>query len=206
MAFKFPLSASTRNRLDHEKALLARMHDRDTTSDLNLGIAILGMTRKLRQAYISAGRASSIQQDYPVYDGTLVWNVLPDLAYRLGITDKSRFLPGERAIGETVLTLNGADYRRYVWSVLRNSNLRGLVDHDANTAHTASLLTREAINGNPVEISLQRLYPAEQFYVRTKTVHPGNTDPADDITEPARMRGLPPTTLSWSPECMLQRA
>lgn len=195
--FKMLISPETRARMDDEKRIIARLHS-DETSNLALGIAILGMARQLRTAYIDAGRASSIVPDYPVYDGDLVWNVLPDLAWRLGQTNRKAYVEGERKLGEQVLTLNGAEYRRYVWSVLRNSDLQSLVNYQSAASQAASLLARDAIHGNPVEIALQRLYPAETYYVENKPTHPGNIDPADGIIEPARHRGLG-RVLSWNP-------
>lgn len=195
--FKKFLSPDTIARMDEEKRIIARLHSTETTNAM-LGMAILGMARQLRTAYIEAGRASSIVREYPVYDGDLVWNVLPDLAWRMGMTNRNAYVEGERKLGERVLTLNGAEYRRYVWSVLRNSNLDPLIDRTSPGSQAASLLARDAIHGNPVEIALQRLYPAEIYYVESKPTHPGNIDPADNISEPARYRGLG-RVLSWNP-------
>lgn len=195
MAFKFPLSPEISAKIKRENSITATHYGLD---NLSLAIAILGLCRQLRALYVEAGRADSIRQDYPVYDGDLVWNVLPDLAWRLGLQNRSKYVEGERR-NSRVLTLNGAEYRRYVWSVLRNSNIRSLRDYKRHTTNAAGLLDRESINGNIVEIALQRLYPAENFYTKSKPVHPGNSDPCDSFTEIAGYRGYP-NKLSWTPQ------
>lgn len=202
MAFTFKISDATRMRLEAERRLVAHFY---TADNHTLALAILGYARQLRQAYSAAGRGSAIQRNRPVYDSALVWNALPDLAWRLGLMDKRSYLPGERMLtyGERtdyILTATGGQYRRNVWSTLTNSNLRsltvGAIDWHRPTA--ATMLDREPIHGNPVEIALQRLYPAET-HVLPKSNHPGESDPAWRIAEPAAFRGIG-KVLSWHPD------
>lgn len=158
MAFKLKLSEETRHRIAQEKAEARRVFG---LADRWLAEYLLTNARQLQTALRGAGWTAYDQ----VYDTVFAWDVVPEVAKRLGAV---RFLPMERQRAD-IVRLSDSDLR------LRASHC---VSNMGSLA-TSSLLARRPEQGNALVFALDRLAPpaAEEPHVRR-------------LAELARYRGI----------------
>lgn len=135
--FKSLLSPAGRARLDFETAEINRMY---ALSDCLLAGEILKLARELQEPVRAAGWAPGDN----VYDPVFIWQVIPEIAKRLGATvfrDDERTDPEITGAGNALLRLRAG----YCIVNCGTVELRG------------SLLTHDTCNGNVVAFALDRL-------------------------------------------------
>lgn len=138
------------NRLDDELARLYSLPDRWLAREL------LSHARTARDiGHDIFGRNSKLDHRY---QADLVWDVIPEIAYRLG---ESSFLGGER--GGDIKSLTNAELRERVCEQL---HAQPLLVAFSNRLHRGmnvyKLLTRHPTSGNPVLFALDRFAPADR--------------------------------------------
>ncbi len=159
--------------------------------DRFLARELIRLARQARQIAIAAGDSFVKETTYPTYNATLLWSLIPELAYRLGETD---FLPNERADAD----LRAADTPTLRWSaatILRNCDLDRRYGYDQKSTPNACLLVaHNACNGNPVAMAIDRLCPPTSE---------ANDPLAQHIREVGRCRfGLNTNISVWTPAFM----
>ena len=122
-------------------------------------------------------RAEGFSPGDCVYDAAFAWNVLPELAKRLGAT---QFNQDER-LDRSICGLSDSAFRFHAGYFIFNSSTNAIRN---------SILSREVANGNPVVFALDRVAVPEQG------------DPiAVRLREIAHVRSVP-FAGTWSPEFM----
>lgn len=199
--FKFNLPDHLKKR---NKALQNLAELSYTQDNLSLAKNLLGIARMLRRQLTEAGNAYVNSFECPTYTTTFCWDVLPDMAFRLGLTDRRLFLPNERRSPD-ITGINGIDYRRSVTLCTINAGLRSLAySSESETPTPAAICEREACNGNIIEIALNRIFPAIEFRDTSHFTY----DFANNILEVSTYRhqsnaNIRPS-LFWSPNMMLK--
>lgn len=175
------LPPETRARIDATNREITRLYG---LPDRWLGEALLKLARGTRAEF------PDLQDPYnESYDVNFVWQVVPEIAKRLGATN---LLPQE-GIHTRVAGYSHRDLRDHASEYLKNITLelRGLSVRGEKPT-SAEILAHNVWNGNPVAIALDRLCPA---YERG---HHGVDWVARQIREVSRARGLEETA-HWSP-------
>lgn len=180
MAFKLNLSPAQRERIASERSYV---HVCFAVDDTELGQMLLKLAVGLRDGYPAEYGDSGAGQD--TCSLALVWEVVPEIARRLGVVD---FRRGKRPYA----CQNDDDFRlrSRACDVIFGSHSRVLgADGILVDPPSLSLLKREPCNGNPVVIGLDRVAPPQD-------------DRSDHlawrIAEVSQTRGFP-RQLAWSP-------
>ena len=137
---------ATRREFDRMRALPNRFLARE----------IAKLARDCRAQCIAGGDDHMADRDHGTYNLGLLWDVLPELAKRLGETE---FLPGERQDYGTPTT--DQEFRDLVASYLRHScigNRHGYREAGPDT-NPARVLSSDVANGNIVAVALDRVCP-----------------------------------------------
>lgn len=162
--FRIKLSPESRARLEYEENEAARLYE---LTDRWLGEALIALARQAQESLRVR------DPFYSTYDNAFVFNVVPEIAKRLGVT---AFMASERLDADVVM-LSNAELRRDAGHCLRN------IGHSQYYGQSGwNMLLRELANGNPVVYALDRL-------------HPGRSDDMDDpivrrLSEIARIRDV----------------
>lgn len=122
---------------------------------------------------------------------TLVWDIIPEISYRLG--ERSE-IPGERR--PDVRAMTDARFRIHAGFVIMSCANIVFNDErrirDPNDIDPAEVLTHDVANGNPVAFALDRVVPAHSY------------DKEDVLSrytfEVSENRGFQPPYLMWEPE------
>lgn len=153
------LSDNQNARLDNTQNELHRLYLLD---DIRLGYALLSLARAARADY-----PKILGRDQACYDTALVWDLVPEIAARLGVDDP---VPGERQ-AEDISALSDRTLRLRVGYCLKNCNSMRSYDSERRIPTPWELLTHEVANGNPVAFALDRLSP----------FRPGEKEEKDEI-------------------------
>lgn len=153
MDFKIHLSPEARRKLDAQRAELARLYQ---LPDRWLAEALLRLARKVR-----SGAAELFVERDRCYETALVWNVIPEIAKRLGKLNDTAFMRGERDDWE-LRRLDNKALRVTVGAYIKNTSQfylerKGSIPEDVKSAW--ELISHEAVNGNPIVIALDRVAP-----------------------------------------------
>lgn len=149
--FRSKLSPKSIRHVEVVKAELTRIHG---LTDRWLGAEIHKLARKARQenpTYLGA-------PDGLTYAPTLVWEVLPEIAKRLGAT-----LGPNEARDFRVKTASPRELRELLGSFLKNSDLayglekRSGRSDDPEVVTAIELLMREPVHGNPAAMAIDRI-------------------------------------------------
>jgi hypothetical protein len=179
MAFRFDLTPAQRAHILAERRFARTCF---TASDLELGRTILRLATDIREGYPDQ---FAWERRGDSYGGSLVWELAPEVARRLGVVDFRRGRRPYGCAGESALSL-----RIFVHNAIFGSR-HGiqLPDGSAVDPDSWSLLQREPANGNPLAIGLDRVAPPTE-------------DPSDQlarrIAEVSQTRGFDRQT-AWSP-------
>jgi hypothetical protein len=122
---------------------------------------------------------------------TLAWDIIPEIAYRLG---EQSHIAGER--GSAVRGMSNERFRIYAGHYIMNcTNVLfndGKRIRDCNDIDPLEILTHDVANGNPVAFGLDRVSPARSF---------DQDDALSRYTkEISENRGFDPPYLMWTPE------
>jgi len=169
MAFKLKLSAETRHRIDEEQREAIRLYN---LPDRWLARELVRMARVMRPL---TGRFGP--DDY-VYDSTMLWHVVPEIAYRLGETqflEHERCRPEIRQLTNTGLRIVAGISWKNCSAFLYQQTVEG------------RMFFREACNGSPMVYALDRLALPDEKDVIAKL-----------ILEVSRYRNIPSTGV-WTP-------
>lgn len=123
-----------------ESQIVGAMYD---LSDLDLGVELLKLSRSARQS------SPELSPTRWVYDDAFVWHVIPELAFRLGVTDFERSERGDLHLRE----FDALRFRAATYNYLCFSSNREGAEWD--------ILLREPANGNPVCFALDRICPGD---------------------------------------------
>lgn len=136
--FKSYLSEAGRERL---RLLSERVSAMFYSSDLELGCGLMELAREA-QAGLRQEGYSHVEKI--VYDPVLAWDLIPEVAFRLGVQD---FREDERQDSK-IRDMDVGVLRERVGANLMNCG---------SIAMRGSLLTREPANGNPLVFAIDRL-------------------------------------------------
>jgi hypothetical protein len=144
------LSQDARARLDKTRAEIKRLY---ALPDRWLAEELLRLSRKLRLEFPD-------QLGYPAegtYDSDFVWQLVPEVAKRLG----AKILRPNEAVMRDIVTLNDAEFRCCAGAILKNISLRRWPSNTPpDTPSIAEILAHEIANGNPVAFAIDRFAPA----------------------------------------------
>lgn len=178
MAFKINLPPELRAKVDAERREIGRLF---ALEDRWLAAELLRLVRTIRERT----QYSTRHGDQDTYNSSLLWDVIPEVAYRLG----GRLMLNESTDFD-LKTAQGVDFRNHVAIYLNNvatSYFRG-ADH-GEQLNPVAILFRCTWNGNPIAMALDRIAPPE-------------LDAADllakDMVSMATTRGHAPTGC-WHP-------
>ena len=139
MAFAFDLSPETRERMNREEKEAHRLY----------GLANAWLARELLNLARAAQRsAPHLSPEQPVYDSTLVYGIVPELARRLGTVRLET-----REINWEIRPLSDYALRQRAGYCLRNT--------ERSFQPGWNILTREIYHGNPVVYAVDRLCPGK---------------------------------------------
>lgn len=175
------LSPVQRKRLAATRMEMERVY---RLSDRWLAEELLRLARRARDEYPD-------KLGYPdamTYEASLVWDLVPELAKRLGA---STLLRGE-ACDWQMRQADNVELREIAGCFLANSSLGRWIDHKAEKPSAVELLGHEVANGNPVAMGLDRLCLAP---VRG---HDRNDYVARQVRDISTRRGFEETA-EWSP-------
>lgn len=180
MAFKC-ISNPDPEQVEYRKRVMREINRLYHLPDRWLAEALLTHAREIR--------ASSPQKlgdpTEPVYGTTLVWHLLPELAYRLGAT---KFIHGER--GDSTLR-RASDYSlRCLASLYHRHAALGFYCRADSRPLAVDLLENPVTDGNPMAFAADRISP------------PDGSDKSDlfasALLERCRHRGMPLSAI-WNP-------
>jgi hypothetical protein len=178
MAFRFPLGQGGQERIKRELQEAIACND---ASDEVLARLLLSLATVVRDEL-----PARFQWREPGdgYDGAFVWEIIPEIARRLGIEDASR-----QARPYALREVNESDLRSYAAYAILNAHPH-LPGASAAALEAWRKLLREPANGNVVAIALDRIAaPA-----------PDAQDPlALRLREVSVVRGFAETAI-WRPE------
>lgn len=179
--FSLLLSPAQRQRLAKTAAELERIF---SLPDRWLAEELLRLARGTRAMFPDK---LAYDPRLSTYDRSLVWDVVPEVAKRLG----SRNLTEQEASFE-VRAHSGTALREHAGQCLHCTSINRWLDHQANFPSPAELLVHDIPNGNPLAIAVDRLCPA-----------PPREAHADDwiarhVREISRTRGFQETAI-WTP-------
>jgi hypothetical protein len=135
-----------------EEAELERLYG---LPDREIGEELLTLARKAREENPRLlGDPDGIS-----YSPALVWHVIPEVAKRLGCA-----VGANEASSDDIVGISDRDLREAVGHYLANATLNyGLelqdLERPGNQPRAIDLLDREACNGNPVAIAIDRICP-----------------------------------------------
>lgn len=173
------LSPAQVQRLEKVRSEMRRIHG---LPDRWLAEELLRLARRTREEF--PDKLSEPVHD--THDTSLVWEVGPEIARRLGATLRS----DESRRGD-VRYATGQELRTHAGSCLQYTSVWGWLDYKASSPSAAELLTHEIANGNPVAIALDRLYP-----VGAKDIT-GVDHIARSVGEVSKRRGFGNRTAWW---------
>lgn len=182
--FESRLSPEMKAQIAAERSEVERMW---ALPDRFLAEDLLRKVREVRRRY--PDYFTRAPGDMGTYTTSFVWEVIPEIAYRLGATN---FLPQERTRPD-VRAADGERLRHWLGHCLNGMpEIREAWDdalEDPYAAHPWHMLTRECQNGNPVVFALDRIEPPS----------PEHDDlPARLLREVSYYRGVE-TTSAWYP-------
>jgi len=171
------IAPELRSRIEAERNEILRIY---ALPDRWLAAELLRLTRSIREATSYAERPET-----DTYNSTVLWDVIPEIARRLGAT-----IQQNESTNWRFRSLEGEKFREYVAVCIANVGTGYLKDARLSTGiDPVAILFREVANGNPIIIGLDRLVP------------PGNNSidhAARHIREISRTRGHEVVS-SWSP-------
>lgn len=150
--FKFKLKPETRQRIEKEEIEALRLY---RLPDRWLARELIKIARAMRATTARFGPYDA------VYDSTLLWHIVPEIAYRLG---ERQFLQDERATHE-VRDLTNAGLRMVAGISWKNSSAFLYRNSDPGR-----MFFREPCNGNPVVYALDRLATPDEKDVLAKGI------------------------------------
>lgn len=179
--FRKMLSPETLARMDAKRAEIGRLY---ALGDRWLAEEILKHARLVRQIYPDRlGQDAHVNRSS--YSTAYVWNVVPEIAARLGAT---HFLAGERS--EEFRMLSSDALRDWVGGAMPWVGSLPMAQKDlVRGFHPWDLLTTEFVNGNPVVFALDRVAPPSDESKDWCARH---------MREIARNRGFEPVS-GWHP-------
>jgi hypothetical protein len=151
------LSEEARAELAAERHELARLH---ALEDPWLAAELLRLGRRARQAAPDKLGCPTNSG----YENALAWSVIPDLACRLSPMLRAKLVANEGQ-DPWLIGFAGERYREQVYIYLNNSALYSWghrKEYRNNDAMALRLLGNTAVNGNPIAMALDRIYPPEQ--------------------------------------------
>ena len=164
------LSEQSRAELHSTRIEIQRLYN---LPDRWLASEILKLARAAQKELLADG---FLPRDC-VYDASFAWQVLPELAKRLGAT---QFNQDER-LDRSICGLSDSAFRFHAGYFILNSGTKAIRD---------SILSHEPANGNPVVFALDRIaFPEEEDPIAVR------------LKEIAHARCVPFTGM-WSPEFM----
>lgn len=149
--FKINLSSEQRQRLQADRNEIHRLY---LLSDTALAIELLTMARTVRSAH-----PEDLSRDRYCYDTHLVWDLVPEIARRLGI-EKTEFLPGEWQDNEFP-QLENPKLRNVVALYIANINSYRFHEKDSTSVDPWKILTQAPIDGNPLAFAMERICPVD---------------------------------------------
>lgn len=178
MAFKIPLGSSHRHEIQLEQSAADASY---AMSDAELGRTLLELAMRLREKLPARFHWSTSGDGY---DGALVWEVIPEVCRRLGVSDMAR-----RSRPYALRNADDATLRNYAGHAILGCSPE-LLGGDSVARSAWRQLLREPANGNVLAIALDR--------TAVPTEGPG--DPlARRIEEISSRRGFDAIT-TWRPE------
>ena len=175
MAFQLQLSAELQANIERERREALRLYG---LTDRWLAHELMRLCRRARQ------ERSDVRPRSQTYDTVLLWGLIPELARRLGYTRTTQEMTQE-------IDWEGRDVSNYVLRLRTGHTLVNVSPYAGGQAWR--LLTREAVNGNPLVYAVDRLHPG-----RLDDDH----DPlARNIREVARYRGTEYAGV-WTPSVL----
>lgn len=148
MAFKLPISEELRQRIDAEHREMERLF---ALPDRWLAAELLRLVRDIRGRTKYAARSA----DTDTYNSVLLWDVIPELARRLGAT-----LELNESTDYSITRLEGEMFRDFVASCLGNVSTSYMAQaKTGRLLEPVSVLFHSVPNGNPVAMALDRLVP-----------------------------------------------
>jgi hypothetical protein len=170
------------------KEIKERINDIFSLSDTELGECLLKLSRQVRDDLPERFGKPELSAGYNAY---LVWDLIPELAYRLGCRS---FHDGERADWQ-IRNVTSEQLRNFASTVLfHTSSLSTSVGYTKAAALGSSPCPWDIIkysipNGNPVAIALDRVAPPDSDSLDEIAKH---------IREISSVRGMPAQS-AWSP-------
>jgi hypothetical protein len=178
MAFKLNLSPELRARVEAESREIERLFGLE---DRWLAAELLRLARTIRERTQYGARSG----EHDTYNSALLWDVIPEVAYRLG----GRLMLNE-ATDYDLKVAQGVDFRNHVAIYLKNVATCYFRDADrGEQLEPVAILFREAWNGNPIVMALDRITPPDLEAADIL---------AQDMVSMARTRGHVPTG-RWHP-------
>ncbi len=170
---------------------IARMNERIAElyrfDDLALGQELLKLASEARTLYPE--RLAKGDQGHGTYTTSLFWDVVPEIAKRLGVTVLGQ------TIREDVRNASDHELRNWVGQCIANAGWSPITgNHNIKDQPLCpwELLTHEACNGNPLAFAIDRIAPVVEF--------DRNDVLARSIREVSSVRGFEPPFLKWAPE------
>jgi hypothetical protein len=184
MAFSIAdlLTAEQRDYMQRMSQRIEELHGFD---NLSLGQELLKLTLEARQLY--PDRLANGDEGYGNYTTSLFWDVVPEVAKRLGVT-----IFGQK-VRDDVRRATDHELRNWVGQCIGNAGWSPNVGHHNEMGQPLcpwELLTHEACNGNPLAFAIDRLAPVAEYDrddVLSRSIH-----------EISRTRGFEPM-LTWEP-------
>lgn len=175
------LSPAQRQRLLSVRREMERLYG---VPDRWLAEELLRLARRAREEHPDElGEADGI-----TYDNNFVWQVVPEIARRLGCGN----VAANEARALKAMSLGDGALREYAGHYLKHCSVNYWLDAGAEKPLAMELLLHEVANGNPVAMALDRLCPApekgqdqDDYVART-------------VREISRRRGFVATAI-WSP-------
>ena len=148
MAFKLDISPELRARIDAEAQEMQRIF---ALPDRWLAVHLLKLCRQIR----NNSAKYSQRGDHDTYNSALLWDVIPEVARRLGAP-----IQADESMNREIRIAQGQALRDYVAACMANVSVGYLKDsRTGDLVEPIDILFRESANGNPVLVALDRLVP-----------------------------------------------
>jgi hypothetical protein len=184
MAFSIASLLTVEHR-DYMQRMSQRIEELYGFDNLALGQELLRLTLEARQLY--PDRLAKGDEGYGDYTTSLFWDVVPEVAKRLGVT-----VFGQKIRDDVRLTTDH-QLRNWVGQCIGNAGWSPIAGHHNEMGQQLcpwELLTHDACNGNPLAFAIDRLAPVTEYDrddVLSRSIH-----------EISRGRGFEPM-LTWAP-------
>ena len=177
--FRFQISPEAAERIARDEADVVRLW---SLPDRFLAAALLRMSR----AAADADPDMLGHGGWGTYEHRLVWQVVPEVAFRLGETSfrTNERPPAIRRVDDEILR---------VWA---GACIQNATAQRPEAGAGWRLLTREPANGNPLLIALDRVFPPDRY---------SEDYGARMVREAAGYRGFEDAT-AWRPEMQVYEA